>query len=36
MLIAFLLLALATPEAGEADSPAAAVREHAAAWWRSR
>lgn len=35
MLILALLLALA-PEAGEADSPTAAVLEHAAAWWRAR
>ena len=35
MLILALALLLA-PEAGEADSPAAALLEHAAAWWRSR
>jgi len=35
VLILALCLLLA-PEAGEADSPAAAVIEHAAAWWRSR
>lgn len=35
MLIALLLLALVTPEAGEADSPAAALLEHGAAWWRA-
>lgn len=35
MLILALCLALATPEAGEADSPAEAVREHAAAWLRA-
>jgi len=34
VLILALCLLLA-PEAGEADSPAAAVREHAAAWLRA-
>lgn len=37
MILALLaVLALAVPEAGEADSPAAALLEHTAAWWRSR
>jgi len=36
MILALLaVLALAVPEAGEADSPAAALLEHAVAWWRA-
>jgi len=35
-LVLAICLLLAPPEAGEADSPVAAAREHAAAWWRSR
>ena len=34
LILALALALLLVPEAGEADGPAAAVREHAAAWWR--